>query len=119
MVQNDHKIKGSNVLILGITFKENCPDILNTKVVDIYNELIEFSLNVDVYDPWAESDLVMCEFGIQLLKKINVKKKYKAIIVAVPHSHFLKIDFKNYYNKGTVIFDTKAFIDRQFVSARL
>jgi len=119
MVQNDHKIKGSNALILGITFKENCPDIRNTKVVDIYSELIKFGLNVDICDPWAEVDAVKCEYGIDLIKEVDKNKIYDAIIVAVSHNEFLEIDFKKYFDNGTVIFDTKAFIDRQFVSSRL
>lgn len=75
MIQKIHSIKGSNVLILGVTFKENCPDIRNTKVVDIYRELCEFGLNVDIYDPWASKEEVKREYGIDILNKFDPSKK--------------------------------------------
>lgn len=118
MIQKGHTIKGSNALILGITFKENCPDVRNTKVVDIRSELLQFGLNVDVYDPWADAAEVKHEYNVELLPKLN-GKRYQAVIVAVSHDEFLSIDFKALKDNNTVIFDTKAFIDRELVDARL
>ncbi len=118
MIGKGHVIKGANALILGITFKENCPDVRNTKVVDIYNELIQFGINVDVYDPWADANEVKHEYGIQILMKLT-EKKYESVIVAVAHDEFLEIDFKDLQANNTVIFDTKACIDRNKVDGRL
>ncbi len=118
MIGKGHVIKGANVLILGITFKENCPDVRNTKVVDIYNELIQFGINVDVYDPWADANEVKHEYGIQILSELT-NKKYDSVIVAVAHNEFLEIDFKSLQANNTVIFDTKACIDRTLVDGRL
>jgi len=119
MIQADHKVKNSNVLILGITFKENCPDMRNTRVVDIYKELLDFGVNVDIYDPMADKHAVKEEFGIDLLDGINPTKKYQAIIAAVSHDEFLKFDFKKYKDQGAVIYDVKAFVPRNLVDARL
>ncbi len=119
MIQADHKIKGANILVLGITFKENCPDMRNTKVIDIIKELNDFGVSVDVYDPWASKDEVKAEFVIDLLPKINPQKNYQAAIAAVPHKEFYEFDFKKYKDAGAVIFDVKAFVDRKYVDARL
>jgi UDP-N-acetyl-D-galactosamine dehydrogenase len=118
MIKKGQTIKGANVLILGFTFKENCPDVRNTKVVDIINELTQFELNVDIYDPWANSKEVKEEYGLELLNELS-EQNYDAIIVAVAHNEFGQIDFKSYKEKNTVIFDTKSFIDRSLVDARL
>jgi len=119
MIQKTHTIKGSNVLILGITFKENCPDIRNTKVVDIYKELIEFGLQVDIYDPWASAEEVKHEYDIEILNQFDTEKKYEAILLAVAHDEFREVDFEKYYSNGAVIFDAKAVIDRRWVDGRL
>ncbi len=118
MIKNDVKIKGSKALILGVTFKENCPDIRNSRVIDIYKELMQFGLDVDVYDPWADPAEVKHEYGIDLLAQLN-GKKYEAVIIAVSHNEFLKIDFNEMKGNHTVIFDTKAFIDRSMTDGRL
>jgi nucleotide sugar dehydrogenase len=119
MIQKIQSIKGSNVLMLGVTFKENCPDIRNTKVVDIYHELCEFGLNVDVYDPWASADEVKREYGVDLIRQFDPSKKYEAILLAVAHDEFKSIDFEKYYKDGAVVFDAKAVIDRRWVDGRL
>ncbi len=118
MIDKGNMIKGANALILGITFKENCPDVRNTKVVDIYHELQQFGLNVDIYDPWANVQEVQDEYKIAIQNTL-VEKIYQAVIIAVAHNEFLSIDFKQYKNQGAVIFDTKAFIDRSLIDARL
>jgi len=119
MIQNDHKIKNSNVLILGFTFKENCPDIRNTKVIDIYKELKKYHLNVDILDPLASKDEVFSEFGINLLDSLRSNKQYQAIIVAVAHTQFLSFNFESYFRNGVIIFDLKAIIDRRYIHGRL
>jgi len=119
MIQKDCKIKDSNVLILGVTFKENCPDIRNTKVIDIYRELCEFGASVDIYDPWASVEEIKHEFGVEIIDKLDVTKKYEAIVLAVAHDEFKTIDFEKYSKSGAVIFDAKAVVDRRWVDGRL
>jgi len=119
MIHKDRKIKNANVLILGVTFKENCPDIRNTKVIDIYHELCDFGANVDIYDPWASVQEVRHEYGVEIITKLDTTKNYEAIVMAVAHDEFKEIDFEKYYTNGTVIFDAKAVVDRRWVDGRL
>lgn len=119
MIHKTHTIKGSNVLILGVTFKENCPDIRNTKVVDIYHELCEFGLKVDIYDPWASPDELRHEYNVDLISELDNSKKYQAILLAVSHDEFKTLDFEKYSKDGAVVFDAKAVIDRRWVDGRL
>ena len=112
-------IKDSNAIILGVTFKENCPDVRNTKVVDIYNELKDYGVNVDIYDPWASKEEVKHEYGIDILDNLIVDKKYDSVIIAVAHDEFLNMDLNTIKNNNSVVFDTKACIDRGLVDARL
>ena len=119
MIQHDHKIKGANVLVLGVTFKENCPDCRNTKVVDICNELEDFGCNVDIYDPWADPQVVKHEYKADLISAIDPDKKYEAVIACVAHDQFKTFDFEKYKSQGAVIFDVKGFVDRKWVDARL
>ena len=119
MIKKDHKIKGSNVLILGVTFKENCPDIRNTKVVDIYKEFCEFDINVEIYDPWASQEEVKKEYGIDIIEQVDPNKQYEAIIFAVAHDEFNSFDFEKYYQNNSVIYDVKALLDRKYVDGRL
>jgi UDP-N-acetyl-D-galactosamine dehydrogenase len=118
MIKKEHKIVDSQVLILGFTFKENCPDVRNTRVIDIYKELIQFDLQVDIYDPWADIQEVKEEYNIELLKEIKLEK-YQAVVVAVAHNEFLKINFSSLKQNNAVIFDTKSIIDRTLIDARL
>ena len=119
MIQKDHKIKDSNVLILGVTFKENCPDCRNTKVVDIATELEDFGCRVDIYDPWASPEVVRHEYGKELIAAVDPEKKYEAIVACVSHNQFKTFDFKKYREQGAVIFDVKGFVPRELVDARL
>jgi UDP-N-acetyl-D-galactosamine dehydrogenase len=119
LIKKKHTIDGSTALILGITFKENCPDIRNSRVIDIYNELIQFGLKVDVYDPHANKEQVKAEYGIELLQKLATKDRYHAIILAVSHKEFLNLDFDSLKTSDTIIFDTKAALDRTIVDGRL
>lgn len=118
MVQKGTTIKGANVLILGMTFKENCPDIRNSKVIDIFNELQQFDINIDVYDPHADKQEVKEEYGIDLIELIS--NKYDAIILAVSHKEFKELNFEKIKaDKYSIIFDSKAFLDRDIVDSRL
>ncbi|MDR2841270.1 MAG: nucleotide sugar dehydrogenase [Paludibacter sp.] len=119
MISKDHKIKNSNVLLLGVTFKENCPDIRNTKVVDIYHALKEFDINIDIYDPWVDAAELQSEYGVSTVKSIDETKGYTAVILAVAHDEFKNFDFEKYHNQNAVIFDVKAIIDRRWVDGRL
>lgn len=118
MIQKGHRIKESKALILGITFKENCPDIRNTRVTDIYHELQQFGIHVAIYDPHANKEEVCKEYGVDLVEGIN--DHYDAIILAVSHDEFKALDYAALKNgNNTVIFDTKAFLDRNLVDGRL
>jgi len=119
MIQKDHKIKGSRALIMGITFKENCPDVRNTRVVDIYHELESFGLNVDIYDPWADAAEVKHEYGVDVINQLDENTVYDAVVVAVAHNEFLKFDYRKIKRNNGVIFDTKACLDRALVDGRL
>ena len=119
MIQHDQKIKDANVLILGVTFKENCPDCRNTKVVDIATELEEFGCQVDIFDPWASPEVVKHEYGKTLLPAIDQTKHYDAIIACVAHNEFQSFPFAQYKEQGAIIFDVKNFVDRTLVDGRL
>lgn len=117
MIKRGGSIMGSKVLILGITFKENCPDIRNSKVIDVYRELLQFGLGVDIYDPFANKVDVFHEYGITLC---DTFKTYDSIILAVSHDSFLNLDFEKLKKgKSSVIFDIKACINRDIVDSRL
>ena len=117
MAQNDLPIKNADVLVLGITFKENCPDIRNSKVVDIVNELQSFGVRVDIFDPLADSEEVNHEYNLYLAKKLN--KKYHSIILAVSHQEFDQIDWDSIRYDNTVIYDVKGQLKRNSITARL
>ena len=117
MIAKGITIKGAKALVLGVTFKENCPDIRNSKVIDIVQELNQFGLQVDVYDPHANVDAVKEEYKIDLIQQIA--KGYDAVILAVSHQEFKSINYTSILNNPSVLFDTKAFIDRNLVDGRL
>jgi UDP-N-acetyl-D-galactosamine dehydrogenase len=118
LLSNDgHSIKGLEVLVLGITFKENCPDTRNTRVIDVVNELKGFGLHVDVYDYFADANQVKEEYDIKLIPEIT--EKYKAIVLAVAHENFLKLNWNELALDNTIIFDLKGFLPKEIVSARL
>ncbi len=119
MLQKDIAIKGARALIMGITFKENCPDVRNSRVVDIYNELVQFGLSVDIYDPWADAAEVKHEYGLGLINEVDKHVAYDVIVVAVAHKEFLKFDYQKVRQNNGVIFDTKACLDRALVDGRL
>ena len=117
MIQKGNSIKGANALILGVTFKENCPDIRNSKVKDIYNELRQFNLNVDVYDQHADKEEVYLEYGIRLIDNLG---KYSAIIIAVAHDEFLSLNYELLKKEpNSIVYDLKSFIDKKIIDGRL
>lgn len=119
MIEKGHTIKGAKALILGFTFKENCPDIRNTRVVDIYKELHQFGLNVDIHDNWADPEEVKHEYNLDIKTKLN-GGNYQAIIIAVAHNEFRSIDINAIKATGdAVVFGTKGFLGKGLVDGRL
>ena len=116
MINKGIAIKGATALILGFTFKENCPDTRNSKVIDIYQELKLFGLRVDIYDPHAEKLQVKKQYGVSIISKL---KKYDCIVLAVAHDEFNKINLSNIKNNKSVVYDIKSFFPKKQVDGRL
>lgn len=112
-------VKDANILLLGITFKENCPDIRNTKIVDIYTTLSEYTNNITIYDPWADKTEVQHEYQIEISNTLDATKKYDAIILGVAHKEFLEIDIPSLLNENGVVYDVKGILDRTIIDGRL
>ena len=119
MLKKGIQVLNSHILILGFTFKENCPDVRNTKVIDIYNALREYNVHITVYDPWANPDIVMREYGISVTNQHPLDKKFDAAIIAVAHEQFIGFDVKTLLNAQHVIFDVKAIFEKNVVDGRL
>ncbi|MBZ0245303.1 MAG: nucleotide sugar dehydrogenase, partial [Cyclobacteriaceae bacterium] len=117
MAKNDLPINKSRILVLGVTFKEDCPDIRNSKVADVVKELQTYGALVDVYDPHADAKEVAHEYGLKLI--IGLKEKYHAIVLAVGHQEFKSLDWSMIRGEKTVVYDVKGFLDRSMVNARL
>ena len=117
MVKNDIKVKGSEILVLGITFKENCPDVRNTKAVDVINNLKSYGTEVTVFDPWASHSEVKHEYGMDTIKEIP-KSKFDAIVLAVAHQEFLQLNLRDLLKETGVLYDVKGII-KERVDARL
>lgn len=118
MLKGDVAVKKAKVLMLGITFKENCPDIRNTKAIDIYNELTTYDMDVDLFDPWANHEEVEHEFGVSLLTKQQLVQ-YDTIILAVSHNEFLELDLNNHLRDKGLVYDVKGFLPSSMVNKRL
>ena len=114
-------VKDAKILILGITFKENCPDIRNTKVVDIYRTLEEYTPNITVYDPWANPDKVKAEYGITIASQLSTLNShfFDAVILAVAHHEFKDLDVQRLVREGGVIYDVKGVLPRDIIDGRL
>ena len=106
MIQKDIKIKGADVLVLGITFKVNCPDVRNTKAVDVVRALNNYGTNITIYDPWANKEEVMQEYGLTSTKIVPTQK-FDAIVLTVAHNEFKQVDFKTLKNNNSVVYDVK------------
>ena len=118
MLKKGIQVLNSNILILGFTFKENCPDVRNTKVIDIYNALKEYNLNITVYDPWASQEIVQREYEIEVINTLP-QNKYEAVILAVAHQKFDGLDIKYYLKDLSVVYDVKGFLPEMLIDGRL
>lgn len=113
-------VKDADILILGVTFKENCPDIRNSKVIDIYHTLKEYTDNITIYDPWATPESVAHEYQVVSTKdKSALKEKYDAVILAVAHNEFKKLDLKSLRKENSIVYDVKSVLDRSLIDGRL
>lgn len=117
MMRKDLKVIGSKVLLLGFTFKENCPDVRNTRVIDIYRELINFDIQVDVYDPLVDAIAVKREYGIDVIHDLP-KSKYAAVVLAVAHKEFLNLNVRSFTPEG-VVYDVKGILPKEIIDSRL
>lgn len=118
MIQNDVEVKGAEILVLGITFKENCPDVRNTKAVDLVYELAEYGANLTVFDPHANPSEVLEEYQLKSVNHLP-NKKFNAIVLAVAHKEFLTIDYKALQKEKSVVYDVKNFLDPKIVDKTL
>ncbi|RLD58674.1 MAG: Vi polysaccharide biosynthesis UDP-N-acetylglucosamine C-6 dehydrogenase TviB [Bacteroidetes bacterium] len=121
MIKKEQRIAGSRALILGITFKENCPDIRNSRVIDIIRELTEFGVQIDIFDPWANSKEVKKEYGIKLISKeeLDARGEYDAIVLAVAHDKFADLDIKAMKKDKTIVYDVKGILPADIIDERL
>jgi len=117
MIRKGQTIAGSKVLVLGITFKENCPDIRNSRVIDVITEFRDYDCLVDVYDPWADAAEVKHEYGVELTA--SPSSDYDAVVLAVAHNEFTKTDVRSYGKQGAVIYDIKGILDPSVIDERL
>ncbi|MFD0931165.1 nucleotide sugar dehydrogenase [Psychroflexus salinarum] len=119
MLNKEAKVKNGRALVLGITFKENCPDTRNTKAIDVIEELQAYNMQVDVCDPWANKEEVKTLFGIDILRCNELNSTYDSIVLAVSHNEFLKLDFSALKNERAVVFDVKSFLPTDKIDGRL
>ncbi|WP_422859636.1 nucleotide sugar dehydrogenase [Flagellimonas sp. S174] len=110
MVQNDIKVKGSNILVLGVTFKENCPDVRNTKAIDVINNLSTYGASITVYDPWASKDEVKQEHNLDITNELP-NQRFDSVVLAVAHSHFQDIDVESMLKPNGIVYDIKSFLN--------
>lgn len=120
MIEKDIKIKNSKILMLGITFKENCPDIRNTKAIDVYHQLEGYSAHVDLFDPWADKDEVRHEYGIDIKnEQSEVSEKYDAVVLTVAHKEYLDMDVSTFLKEDGILYDVKSILPKEGVNGRL
>jgi UDP-N-acetyl-D-galactosamine dehydrogenase len=118
MIKKDIPVNGANILVLGITFKENCPDVRNTKALDLISSLKEYGANMTIHDPWANEQEVLHEYGLTSLKTLP-NQKFDAVVLTVSHDKFKSIDYQSLKNNNAVLYDVKNFIDDTYVDGRL
>lgn len=119
MVQREQKVKGARVLVLGITFKENCPDVRNTRVVDVVATLESFGMLPTILDPWAYPAEVQHEYGIDIVNSLPTGETYDAILLAVAHKEFATLDIASLRHPNTLVYDIKSFLPKEVVDVRL
>lgn len=118
MLKKGIQVLNSNILLLGFTFKENCPDVRNTKVIDIYRTLQEYNVNITVYDPWANPAIAKCEYGIDIVNELPTAK-FDSAIMAVAHNEFSELNIDSLLKERHVIYDVKGFMTKDLVDGRL
>ncbi len=118
MVKKDVPVKNAKCLILGFTFKENCPDVRNTKVIDIVKELITYNITPIIFDPWANPKEVDHEYGVSVVNELP-KETFEAAVLAVSHSEFIGIDIRSHLVNNGVLFDVKGLLEKGIADARL
>jgi len=118
MIKKNIPVNGSKVLVLGITFKENCPDVRNTKVVDLIKALRDYGTNITIHDPWADEEEVMHEYGLESLKSLP-NGKFDAIILTVSHNKFKELDLLSLKKYNSIIYDIKNFLDNNIIDSSL
>ena len=118
MIKKDIPVNGANILVLGITFKENCPDVRNTKAVDLVSSLKEYGANITIHDPWANEQEVFHEYGLTSLKTLP-NQKFDAVVLTVSHNKFKGLDYQSLKNNNAVVYDVKNFINDTYVDGRL
>jgi len=118
MIQKKHTIKGARVLVLGITFKENCPDLRNSKVIDVINELKEFGIDLNCSDPQADADKMYHEYKLKMVNEIG-SEQYSAVALAVSHKEFSNLNYKSLLAPNEVLFDVKPILPEEMVDGRL
>ena len=118
MLKKGIQILNSHILIMGFTFKENCPDVRNTKVIDIYNSLKEYSVNITVYDPWANPDIARREYGIDIVSELN-GEKFDAVVLAVAHESFMTVNVQDLCHDNHVVYDVKGILNKNVIDGRL
>lgn len=119
MIKNDIVVKGAKLLVLGFTFKENCPDVRNTRVVDIVQALKSYHVDVTIYDPWAKPLDVAHEYGIEITNELPAPGSFDSVILAVAHREFSNVNWRSYVRNGGIIYDVKGFLEKDLVDARL
>jgi UDP-N-acetyl-D-galactosamine dehydrogenase len=119
MIKKNVPVKGANILMLGITFKENCPDVRNTRVIDIVKELQTYDIRVTIYDPWADPDEVKHEYGVDTLNKLADNETFDAVVLAVAHKDFIDVDWRKRVKNGGIVYDVKGILKKDQVHARL
>jgi len=119
MLKKGIQVLNSHILILGFTFKENCPDVRNTKVIDIYKALKTYNVNITIYDPWANPEIAKHEYGIDIVTELPTGEKYDAIINAVAHKQFAELDICALAVENDVIYDVKGILPKEIVDAGL
>ncbi len=119
MIKGDIPVKSANVLLLGITFKENCPDVRNTRVIEIIKELRAFEINLTICDPWAKPEDVVHEYGINIVNEVPADVVFDSIVLAVAHKEFLNVNWRTKVKPNGVIYDIKGCLDKEMITARL
>ena len=118
MIKKGMNIKDAELLLLGITFKENCPDVRNTKVVDVIRALNDFGLKVSIYDPWADPKEVMHEYGLTITNTLP-SQKFDAVVLGVSHNEFMELDLAAITNGESVVYDVKGILEGDLVDGKL